>query len=453
MKKCGTKQKIKIISIIVLILGIPGYVMMPSVISQEIPAWDINLDGTCDLLDVVQISSIIDETGTPGWIRQDVNKDGKITIMDLMLVSQHFGEFGWIIENGNDKKMETIQKLCINYGSIGDESEQAFIAEHFDIIDCGRSTYDKVKNIKDINPDILFVCYYDAILMQPYYSDWDYVNQYEDWFVHDTNGNRIRMVNYDGPYLMDPKSGWSNYFAKRCKDYIDSHPLCDGIFADDTAYDLHESGYEWNVPYSEFEEGILDDWSASMIAHIQNIQDKIGSLLLIPNAWKFTQFCEISTGVHFWEGFVHGRVHDVTQSGYGEWYTQYAIDTLHQQAEQGKIIFALSGTKNGDDNPKLAHKHMVFTLICFLFAVEDMEKSYYGWNFYDDDSSQGWFPEMDYEFGNPVGEYYQIEGSVYARRFENATVVANISPSQTYTITIGGQSYKMESRTGLIIPQ
>ena len=31
---------------------------------------------------------------------------------------------------------------------------------------------------------------------------------------------------------------------------------------------------------------------------------------------------------------------------------------------------------------------MLFTLICFLFAVEDLDTSYYAWNFFDDDASQ-----------------------------------------------------------------
>ena len=80
-----------------------------------------------------------------------------------------------------------------------------------------------------------------------------------------------------------------------------------------------------------------------------------------------------------------------------------------------------------------------------------MDKSYYTWNFFNDDASNGYYPEMDYEFGNPIGNYYNIQDSVYARQFENATVVANISPSVTSTVEIDGSSYEIGTRTGLVI--
>ncbi len=94
---------------------------------------------------------------------------------------------------------------------------------------------------------------------------------------------------------------------------------------------------------------------------------------------------------------------------------------------------------------------MLFTMICFLFAVEDIENSYYGWNFFTDDASRGYYPDMDYEFGDPIGDYYNIGGSVYARQFENAIVVANISPDSSETVQINDQMYELDIRTGLII--
>jgi hypothetical protein len=94
---------------------------------------------------------------------------------------------------------------------------------------------------------------------------------------------------------------------------------------------------------------------------------------------------------------------------------------------------------------------MLFTFACFLFAVEDPNTSYYGWNFFDDDANHGWYTEMDTEIGNPIGEYYKVQGSVYARQFENATVVANISPSTTTTIVLNGTTYTIASRSALIL--
>jgi hypothetical protein len=50
-------------------------------------------------------------------------------------------------------------------------------------------------------------------MMVTTYSDWGYVNQNEDWFVHDKNGNRIIPSSYPNNRLMNPNSGWSDYFA------------------------------------------------------------------------------------------------------------------------------------------------------------------------------------------------------------------------------------------------
>jgi hypothetical protein len=454
MEKIPLAKKTKSIFILVLLLSIPSFLIVPTVLSA-IPDYDVNSDGACNILDILQISTHIGLSGPHGWIREDIDKNGRVQLMDMIQVSNHYGESGWFVD------MARVKKLSIAYGNtLADTTNQAFIATHFDMVD-GTSTYAAaVTNMKTINPEIKVINYYDAIVMQSYYSDWNYVNQFESWFVHDKNGNRVLGNDLNG-YLMNPAPNltptqtyhsWSDYYTQKSQAFLQSNPQYDGIFADDVAYNLTSAGYLWNVPYSDFQTGVLPNWGTWMLQFIQNLQTALGSDIVMPNAWKYTQFCEDITGVHFWEGFVHGRSHDVTQTGYGEWYTLYAIDTLHHQAEQGNIISVLSGTKNADSNPTVAHQYMLFTLICFLFAVEDMDKSYYAWNFFNEDASHGWYPEMDHEFGNPVGEYYNVQGSIYARNFENATVVANISPSTTYTISIGGTSYQIGPRTGMIIP-
>jgi hypothetical protein len=59
------------------------------------PNWDINKDGVCDMLDLVAISEKYGETGPPGWIREDVNNDGEIRVMDIVLLSNHYEEGWW----------------------------------------------------------------------------------------------------------------------------------------------------------------------------------------------------------------------------------------------------------------------------------------------------------------------------------------------------------------------
>ncbi len=52
--------------------------------------WDVNMDGFTNVLDMIIISQHWGETGASGWIRADVNQDGTINVLDNTLVGQHW---------------------------------------------------------------------------------------------------------------------------------------------------------------------------------------------------------------------------------------------------------------------------------------------------------------------------------------------------------------------------
>ncbi|MFA5101964.1 MAG: dockerin type I domain-containing protein [Candidatus Thermoplasmatota archaeon] len=56
------------------------------------PNWDVNRDGKVTILDLVLISNHYEQTGGNGWIREDVDNNGAIQVFDLVMVSGHFGE-------------------------------------------------------------------------------------------------------------------------------------------------------------------------------------------------------------------------------------------------------------------------------------------------------------------------------------------------------------------------
>lgn len=57
------------------------------------PAWDVNQDGVVDILDLVIVGYRFGGTiTTPTIPNPDVNGDGKVDIADLTLVATHFGE-------------------------------------------------------------------------------------------------------------------------------------------------------------------------------------------------------------------------------------------------------------------------------------------------------------------------------------------------------------------------
>ncbi len=54
--------------------------------------WDINTDGCINVLDVILVGQHWGETGTAYWIPEDVNGDGVINVLDVILIGQHWGE-------------------------------------------------------------------------------------------------------------------------------------------------------------------------------------------------------------------------------------------------------------------------------------------------------------------------------------------------------------------------
>lgn len=54
------------------------------------PDWDVNLDGSINVLDMILLGQRWGEDGAGHWIREDVNRDGAIDVLDMILVGQHW---------------------------------------------------------------------------------------------------------------------------------------------------------------------------------------------------------------------------------------------------------------------------------------------------------------------------------------------------------------------------
>jgi hypothetical protein len=58
--------------------------------------WDIDIDGKCSVFDLVLVSNHYSETGAPGWIREDIDNNGAVQVADFILLSNHYGE-SWYV--------------------------------------------------------------------------------------------------------------------------------------------------------------------------------------------------------------------------------------------------------------------------------------------------------------------------------------------------------------------
>jgi len=63
-----------------------------STVVFSMPAnWDMNIDGYCNILDLVSVSNFYGQSGSSGWIRQDADNNGLIQVLDLVNLSNHYG--------------------------------------------------------------------------------------------------------------------------------------------------------------------------------------------------------------------------------------------------------------------------------------------------------------------------------------------------------------------------
>lgn len=57
-----------------------------------VPAWDLNGDHNCNIGDVVKVGLKWGQTGSPGWIPEDVSPNGAINIGDVVVIGLYWGQ-------------------------------------------------------------------------------------------------------------------------------------------------------------------------------------------------------------------------------------------------------------------------------------------------------------------------------------------------------------------------
>jgi hypothetical protein len=575
------KEKIISILIILWIFIIPSFLVVPTVISA-FPDYDVNMDGSCNILDLIQISNKMGQTGAPGWIREDVDKNGNIRILDMTLVSNHYGESGWnhppvvsnipdqtitkgstfatitlddyvtdeedpdsaitwstntltylsvsinsinhiatitvLDENWNGFETVTftatdtdsltnsddatftviaqndsdarIQKMSICYsGHLGhNDGCREFLAAHFDLLDTEGYYPQHANTVRGLasayynagtrlfSPNITILAYYNVLMEPSFFPDFAFLNDgnHEDYFMHDSIGHsRVYGDTYTSNPIMNPASiysGWGNYYATRAQNLLNgitypSYPTAyDGIFADCVYSELPSEEFtNYLLSSWDFNRDGIADWNTNgplwgdyTYSILQNTQNLIGNKMIMPNAWKWTEYCQNITHVHIWENFIHDDGAAYNANGYSITTSLNAINLLHTQAELGNKIATHSGCKTDSAHELERKQWMLYCYACLAFAVVDTNKAYYTWMFYGQDSSNGWYSEMDMVLGQPVDEdYYHVTGTpyVYAREFTNYYVAANLNLLGTgnITFTLWGQTITLPPKQAVFI--
>jgi hypothetical protein len=65
-----------------------------AITASFVPAWDLNGDHNCNIGDVVKVGLKWGQTGSPGWIPEDVSPNGAIDIGDVVVIGLYWGQTG-----------------------------------------------------------------------------------------------------------------------------------------------------------------------------------------------------------------------------------------------------------------------------------------------------------------------------------------------------------------------
>ena len=110
---------------------IPAGVHDLTITVESKPAWDVNADGQVSILDLILIAQDFGEAASPNS-RTDVNRDGVVSILDLILVAQHMGEStgsaspSMLVVDGIDDLDPTVIQTWIERAQLENDGSTAF---------------------------------------------------------------------------------------------------------------------------------------------------------------------------------------------------------------------------------------------------------------------------------------------------------------------------------------
>ena len=332
-----------------------------------------------------------------------------------------------IANSGNIIEIETslkFLKFIIYWGPRSPDSVPQEYIEYtakFDLINTEFGVANVTHEIKRLNPNAIVLGYKDAMAMLTHYEDYSVVNAHEDWFIHDTDGNRLVHWKH-GWYCMDPgNQGWREHFANYVKQKIDLYGF-DGVFIDDCWSQLWKNF--WTVP--EYKVPNYPNWHQTMIDFIRHVKGKLGSKLVIINTPNDSDYPDVADG-KMAENFLR------KESAFTD------INALADISAEGKYYLAW-----GRSSPDTL-SDMMYYMCGYLLGVNG-PYAFFAWSTIWSES-KGYYPEMDKAevLGSPTNRYYSYQ-SVYARDFENGKVLFNPALS-SYTVRLDTEYKTLDGQT------
>jgi len=318
-------------------------------------------------------------------------------------------------------------------------AQRQFAATHY--AGTQKQTSNLIDAIRVYNPDFLMLQYRlgprdsgDQVVFihdDAWTSDWANINPHEDWFVHDSQGNRVYQL-YAGrvrEYVMDisgtingnTTNGWKEYWTATVQDdVIDSHG--DGVFADSTHLPYAVPQSMWDSPIGAPPHAPYVPHMNAFYAHAYQRFNEANQYF-IPNIGGLTTTLDTTTGYYT-------NVHGAMVEGAGN-----KASNFDWKLQQNRTLNLIRNNKiyiaqNIPDHNDIPDR--VWQLAHYLLLRHDR-------SFLNSNGSEGqlsWYPEYELDIGEPLDKNTPANidgrrhaGGVYFRRYEGGLVLVNPTDS------------------------
>ncbi len=287
--------------------------------------------------------------------------------------------------------------------------------------------------IKAANPNVKVLMYKDLSASINYPSNAQLTTgvsyaeanaEHPEWFLQNTSGQRFTFRNYSSLWAMDVGSpSYQKRWGDNVLSSLNQLAGFDGVFIDDTNptmkghYDTSKvAKYPTDAAYQQATESALASITPRFHAAGYDVVANIGHWGEYPEVGQsWLKYLDGAMEENF------GKWGQTAGSGYaweGHWENQ--LESLQYAQQQGKDYLAVT---HSADTDAAAARYGWASLL--LGAEGDAHFA-----LHDSYTTENWFPEYEYDIGEPLGPESRLANGVHVRHFTNGIVVVNPTSAQ-----------------------
>ena len=324
--------------------------------------------------------------------------------------------------------------------------------DRYDVVVINAFQYDQIPMIRAANPNAIILVYkniaatetYDVVNgvdnpLLPTGVGWAWANaNHPDWFLQDTNGNRVQWADYSQRWWMDVgnpayQNTWASNVISEAKQYG-----VNGVLLDDV--DMSEAGHlPAGTTLAKYPTD--SDYAAATQSFLANVGPQLqnAGLLAVANiAFPWTPNWEPAykswlgdvSGVMLEHWMKPGQDSSYARYGNGDW--TYQMQQAADVMDAGKMFLPLTYGDPGDTTTQ------EYARASFLMSWNGGNSSLL-W-VPDGTGINTWSSRWTTDLGLPAGPAQQLPSGVWERRYAGGLVLVN--PSTTASVSVDtGASY------------